>query len=74
MKCKRGLNLTVLVTEEEVDAILHQYHSSAIGGHGGINSTMAKIIQHYWWLGIKTDVAQFVSLETIYIQSPREKN
>ena len=32
-----------------------------MGGHSGINNTLAKISQNYIWNGMKADVTEFVS-------------
>ena len=46
---------------EEISEILHQYHSNPMGGHSGINNTLAKVSQYYIWNGIKEDVVEYVS-------------
>ncbi len=50
----------VVLQEDEVEGILRQYHSSAAGGHSGINATLSKISLHYTWNGMKQDVVKFV--------------
>uniref|UniRef100_A0A673CI67 Gypsy retrotransposon integrase-like protein 1 n=1 Tax=Sphaeramia orbicularis TaxID=375764 RepID=A0A673CI67_9TELE len=55
------LSLKVVVCPAEVKDILRQYHVSAVGGHSGINTTMGKIVQHYWWQAMKADVVEYVS-------------
>ena len=32
-----------------------------MGGHSGINNTLAKISQYYIWSGMKEDVVEYVS-------------
>ncbi len=46
---------------EEISEILHQYHCNLMGGHSGINNTLAKVSQYYTWNGIKEDVVEYVS-------------
>ena len=46
---------------EEISEILKQYHSNPMGGHSGINNTLAKISQYYLWNGMKEDVIEYVS-------------
>ena len=55
------LTLKVVVSPVEVKDILRQFHTSAMGGHSGINSTMNKIVVHYWWHCMKADVTEYVS-------------
>lgn len=45
----------------EISEILNQYHSKPMGGHSGINNTLAKISQYYIWSGMKEDVVEYVS-------------
>ena len=45
---------------EEISEILKQYHSNPMGGHSGINNTLAKISQYYLWNGMK-EVNEYVS-------------
>lgn len=46
---------------EEISEILNQYHSNPMGGHSGINNTLAKVSQYYIWNGMKEDVVEYVS-------------
>ena len=46
---------------EEISEILKQYHCNHMGGHNGINNTLAKISQYYLWNGMKEDVTEYVS-------------
>ena len=46
---------------EEISEILKQYHSNPMGGHSGINNTLAQISQYSLWNGMKEDVTEYVS-------------
>ena len=53
-----------VVTElEEIQYILHQYHTNPMGGHSGINNTLSKISNFYVWNGMKEDVVEYVSVK-----------
>lgn len=52
-----------VITEfEEISEILYQYHSNPMGGHSGINNTLATISQFYTWKGMKEDVVEYVGV------------
>lgn len=55
---KKDVNKRVVF---ELEDILKQYHSNPMGGHSGINNTLAKISQYYTWNGMKADVTEYVS-------------
>ena len=48
---------------EEVQNILHQYHTNPMGGHSGINNTLSKISNFYVWNSMKEDVVEYVSVK-----------
>ena len=58
---KKDLNKRVVFELEDIKDILNQYHSNPMGGHSGINNTLAKISQYYTWNGMKADVTEYVS-------------
>ena len=39
--------------------ILHLAHASSTAGHMGINKTYQRILNHFYWPGLKKDVTQF---------------
>ena len=39
--------------------VLHLAHEAPMAGHLGINKTYQKIIQHFYWPGLKKDVKLF---------------
>ena len=51
----------VLLTLEEISEVLHHHHSNAMGGHSGVNATLDKIPNYYYWYGMKEDVQEYVS-------------
>ena len=58
---RKDLRKKVVTELEDIKDILKQYHYSPLGGHSGINNTLAKISQHYMWNGMKADVTEYVS-------------
>jgi hypothetical protein len=64
---KKDLKKRVVTELEENKDILNQYHSNPMGGHSGINNTLAKISQYYTWHGMKADVTEYVSHKNICI-------
>ena len=58
---KKDLRKKVVTEISEMSEILNQYHSNPMGGHSGINNTLAKISQYYTWSGMKEDVVEYVS-------------
>ena len=58
---KKDLNKRVVFELEDIKDILNQYHSNPMGGHSGINNTLAKISQYHTWNGMKADVTEYVS-------------
>ncbi|XP_013382157.1 uncharacterized protein LOC106152958 [Lingula anatina] len=57
---KDGNQQRVILDLEEVKDILHEYHSSATGGHSGINATLTKIRAHFMWSRMKEDVMEYI--------------
>ena len=51
-----------VVKETDKDTRIREFHSSSIGGHSGVNKTIAALKTNYWWLGLTDDVKTFVSL------------
>ena len=69
---QRNLKKKVVTELEEVQDILHQYHTNPMGGHSGINNTLSKISNFYVWNGMKEDVEYekkaTISLLDVYIE------
>lgn len=38
-----------------------EYHSTPTGGHMGVTKTLARLIENFYWPGIRKDVKQFVA-------------
>lgn len=45
--------------------LLLEYHSSAIGGHVGVNRTFRRIATGFYWPSMKKDVQHFVQNNTV---------
>ena len=49
-----------MILRKEVLAILEVYHSNpTCGGHFGMEKTLKKITERYYWRGIKKDVTDY---------------
>ena len=59
---KEGARKKVILTINEIQDILHNYHSNPMGGHSGVNATLNKISNYYCWNGMKEDIQEYVSL------------
>jgi hypothetical protein len=47
------------MSQDEVTEELNFYHSTPVGRHSGVSTTLGKILQHYTWSGMK-DVVEYV--------------
>ena len=59
---KEGARERVILTINEIQDILHNYHSNPMGVHSGVNATLNKISNYYCWNGMKEDIQEYVSL------------
>lgn len=54
-----------------IPLILHEYHSSPVGGHAGIHRTIARIVAMFYWPSMRKDIKAFVqSCLTCQIMKP----
>ena len=56
-----GSRLCVPATEELKRQILEEAHSSAYAMHPGSTKMYRALKEYYWWLGMKREVAEYVS-------------
>ena len=49
------------MTSLYIPHLLWEFHSSPMGGHGGVQCTYNRISSEFYWKGIKQTVQQFVS-------------
>ena len=56
----KGTRKKVLMSMEDAAVVLKQYHSSPMGGHSGVNGTLAKVSQNYTWNGMRQDIVDYV--------------
>ncbi|MCI00250.1 transposon TF2-1 polyprotein, partial [Trifolium medium] len=52
--------LMIPAEEEIVQKLLHEFHSSPIGGHAGITRTLARLKAQFYWPKMQEDVKSFV--------------
>lgn len=52
----------MVTDEEEMRELLQQYHSLPMGGHSGVNATIQKLLQVYYWLNMTADIKEYVSI------------
>ena len=57
----------VVASRQQILEVLHANHSHAMGGHSGINATLKKISQGFWWHGMKKDVQEYVSALLLFL-------
>ena len=62
---KPDIKKEVIIQEDEALGLLKHYHSSAIGGHSGINATLSKMSMYCTWNRMKQDVVEFVRRITL---------
>ena len=55
----------VVRSVEDLARVLHQHHSSPIGGHSGWNATYQKISREYFWRGMQSDVRHYVCINLL---------
>lgn len=46
--------------------LIATFHSSAIGGHSGVNATYHKLKAHFQWKGMKADVESYIKQCSVY--------
>ena len=60
--CKDGTGsyLQLVVPKTLRDEILHQVHNSILSGHLGRKKTLQKLLQRFYWFGVKEDVFTWI--------------
>ena len=53
------VNHQIVVPKDYRREILNLAHDTPMSGHLGINKTYHKILNHFYWTGLKSDVSQF---------------
>ncbi|OMO91168.1 reverse transcriptase [Corchorus capsularis] len=48
--------------------LLHEYHSTLIGGHAGVARTLARLAANFWLKGMRQSVKDFIATCPIYQQ------
>ncbi|GAU12540.1 hypothetical protein TSUD_182540 [Trifolium subterraneum] len=43
-----------------IQQVLHEFHSSPIGGHAGFTRTLARIKSQFYWIAMKKDVLEYI--------------
>ena len=67
--------LQLLVPAEMRKEVLYQMHNTLISGHLGRKKTREKVLQHYYWFGVRDDVNNWVrNCDTCAsVKSPTQK-
>ena len=47
-------------TKEQKNQLIKEAHSSAIGGHKGVEKTYNRIRQRYYWENMKLDIQKYI--------------
>lgn len=50
----------VIIPDKYIETVLHELHSSATGGHQGVNKTLATVKNRFIWYGMTADVRSWV--------------
>ena len=58
-EAERTVNHQIVVPRVYRPEILNLAHDTPMSGHLGINKTYHKILNHFYWPGLKSDVSQF---------------
>ena len=58
-RVQKGKELLV-IPKVQRGCILDELHSSLFGGHLGVERTLTRITQNYWWPGVKQDVKEYI--------------
>ncbi|MCH88801.1 transposon Tf2-1 polyprotein, partial [Trifolium medium] len=61
--------LVIPNNKELIEKILQEFHASHIGGHGGINKTIARIQAQFYWKRMREDIKDYVQQCTICQQA-----
>ena len=49
----------IVVPKQYRSEILHLAHEGPLAGHLGINKTYQKVLQHFYWPGLRQDIVTF---------------
>ena len=55
-----GEYLQLIVPQSLKSEILHQMHDSVVSGHLGCKKTKAKVLQTFYWFGLREDIAAYI--------------
>ncbi|KAF2891966.1 hypothetical protein ILUMI_14207, partial [Ignelater luminosus] len=50
----------VVISRQERDRVLHEYHDRDLAAHYGVDKTYRKIPQQYFWIGMKKYIAEYL--------------
>src|SRR6185295_48337 len=60
-KNRHNLNIPLrVISLQDKDKLLYNYHSSPLGGHFGIKKTIENIKERYYWPNMAEDVKQYI--------------
>ena len=57
--------LVIPQTSKLLPAIIHEFHTSPIGGHSGETKTYQRITAELFWVGMRNDILKFVQECTV---------
>lgn len=52
--------LVIPKQDASIQQLLHEYHTSPIGGHAGVTKSIARISAQFYWPKLREDVIEFV--------------
>jgi hypothetical protein len=56
-----GSHLQLVVPDQLKDQVLHQMHGVLLSGHLGCKKTREKLLQRFYWYGVRDDVNNWIS-------------
>jgi Integrase zinc binding domain len=51
-----------VLNSDEQEALVHQYHSSLIGCHAGVGSTLSRLRRHFFWPRMKEMISKIIKI------------
>lgn len=52
--------ITIITKDNDMKAILQDYHDSVFGGHFGTAKTYSRIKKHFYWVGMKSYITEYI--------------
>src|SRR5688572_3427349 len=74
-RCTKWKQPVKVLRQGETEAIIYLYHNDPLAGHFGVQKTLKKIQQQYFWPQMYNEIKRYIdSCHTCQIQAKRSKN